>query len=281
MKYLEAGDHADIFVPHAYPEHVADLGEVRLNYAVSGVPGQPALLLIPAQTESWWGYEQAIGLLAGHWSAAPSAIWTSPGPPARRSRARASGGWWASPPWPRVPGEAGLLSAALAMDELIESTGVDYRALALPFFMENLLRQAQTIRDQGTFLLANAADRPLATVATRDIAAVAGTLLLDDSWSGQASVPVAGLDDLTSVGMAQVMSDALGRTVRFQRVPVADYKAMMLQHGASKAMAQDMADMTEAQNHGIYDAEPRGSHSATPTSFHQWCQDTLKPAVQA
>ena len=66
MKYLEAGDHADIFVPHAYPEHVADLGEVRLNYAVAGEPGQPALLLIPAQTESWWGYERAIPLLAAH-----------------------------------------------------------------------------------------------------------------------------------------------------------------------------------------------------------------------
>ena len=66
MKYLEAGDHADIFVPHAYEEHIADLGEVRLNYAVAGEPGLPALLLIPAQTESWWGYERAIPLLAGH-----------------------------------------------------------------------------------------------------------------------------------------------------------------------------------------------------------------------
>jgi uncharacterized protein YbjT (DUF2867 family) len=56
-------------------------------------------------------------------------------------------------------GHAGLLSAALAMDELIESTGAAYRALALPFFMENLLRQAGELREQGTFSMANAADR--------------------------------------------------------------------------------------------------------------------------
>ncbi len=56
-------------------------------------------------------------------------------------------------------GKAGLLSAALAMDKLIEGTGVSYRALALPFFMENLLRQAQTIKEQGTFSMANTAGR--------------------------------------------------------------------------------------------------------------------------
>ena len=42
------------------------------------------------------------------------------------------------------------------------------------------------------FFLANAADRPLATVATADVAAAAARLLLDGSWSGQESVPVAG-----------------------------------------------------------------------------------------
>jgi hypothetical protein len=39
-----------------------------------------------------------------------------------------------------------------------------------------------------------------------------------------------------------------------------------------------MPDITEAQNNGINDAEPRDAHSACPTSFRQWCQDTLKSA---
>jgi uncharacterized protein YbjT (DUF2867 family) len=177
-------------------------------------------------------------------------------------------------------GQAGLLSAALAMDKLIEGSGVAYRALALPFFMENLLRQAQAI-NEGTFSMANDAGRPLPTVATRDIAAAAAALLLDTSWSGQASVPVAGPDNLTPDGMAEVISGTLGRTVRYRQVPVADYQAMMRQRGASQALAQDMADMIEAQNDGIYDAEPRDPDSATATSFRQWCQDTLKPAFHS
>jgi pimeloyl-ACP methyl ester carboxylesterase len=61
---LEAADRADTFVSHAYPEQLVDLGEVRLNYATAGDPSLPPLLLIPGQTESWWGYEQALPLLA-------------------------------------------------------------------------------------------------------------------------------------------------------------------------------------------------------------------------
>lgn len=178
-------------------------------------------------------------------------------------------------------GKAGMLSAALAMDKLTEGAGVSYRALALPFFMENLLRQAQAIKEQGMFSMTNAAGRPLPAVATRDVAAAAAALLLDASWSGQASVPVAGPDNLTPDGMAEVISDTLGYTVRYRQVPAADRRAALLQRGASEAMAQDMADMVEAQDNGIYDAEPRDRDSAAPTSFRQWCQDTLKPAVQA
>ena len=57
------------YVPHAFPERRFDAGEVSLNYAVAGSPDKPALLLIPGQTESWWGYEQAMPLLAEHFQA--------------------------------------------------------------------------------------------------------------------------------------------------------------------------------------------------------------------
>jgi pimeloyl-ACP methyl ester carboxylesterase len=52
------------YVEHAYPEHTFDTGEVLLNHATTGSPDKPALLLVPGQSESWWGYEAAMGLLA-------------------------------------------------------------------------------------------------------------------------------------------------------------------------------------------------------------------------
>ena len=68
-KRLEASDRSDTFVPHEFEEHLVDLGEVRMNYVRAGSPNRPALLLIPGQTESWWGYEAALPLLAENFEA--------------------------------------------------------------------------------------------------------------------------------------------------------------------------------------------------------------------
>ena len=57
------------YVAHAYPEQTIDTGEAAINYAVAGTPDKPALLLIPGQTESWWGYEQAMELLKENFQA--------------------------------------------------------------------------------------------------------------------------------------------------------------------------------------------------------------------
>jgi pimeloyl-ACP methyl ester carboxylesterase len=54
------------YVAHQCSEQLVDLGEVEMNYATAGDPGAPALLLIPGQTESWWGYEAAMPRLSEH-----------------------------------------------------------------------------------------------------------------------------------------------------------------------------------------------------------------------
>lgn len=98
-----------------------------------------------------------------------------------------------------VAKDIGLVSAAYAMDDLIESTGVSYRALRMPAFMDDLLTfHLESILSQGAFFGSQSGDRKTPACATRDIASVAATLLLDDSWSGQGSAPVLGPEDLSS-----------------------------------------------------------------------------------
>jgi uncharacterized protein YbjT (DUF2867 family) len=181
-----------------------------------------------------------------------------------------------------VAKNAGQISASLAMDEAIMATGVHYRALCPPFLMENLLGQADSIRDAGVFFLAVAENCVLRTCATRDIAATAARLLLDDSWTGQDDVPLVGPDDLSAEGMARVVSEVLDRPVRLQRTGSADYKATALRFGASEAWAQGLADMTEAlKDQGFYGALAPSTPQSAPTGFRQWCEEVLKPAVLA
>jgi pimeloyl-ACP methyl ester carboxylesterase len=54
------------YVSHAHEEHLFDTGEVMLNYATAGSADRPALVLIPGQSESWWGYEPAMERLKEH-----------------------------------------------------------------------------------------------------------------------------------------------------------------------------------------------------------------------
>jgi uncharacterized protein YbjT (DUF2867 family) len=178
--------------------------------------------------------------------------------------------------WPK---NAGLVTASLAMDDLIASTGVSLRALTMPSFMDNILRQVESIRNQGVFFSPISGDRKLPTCATRDIAAVAAKFLLDHSWKGQASVPVLGPEDLSFNDMAKIMSEVLGKPVRFQQIPFEAFKARLTERGMSEAMAQATVDMFVAKNEGLDNAEPRTPQGTTPTSFRQWCEEVLKTAV--
>jgi uncharacterized protein YbjT (DUF2867 family) len=119
------------------------------------------------------------------------------------------------------------------------------------------------------------------TCATRDIAAVAARLLLDHSWSGVDSVAVLGPEDLSYNDIAQIMSEVLGRPVRYQQIAGSALKATLIGFGMSDAMAQGMVDMIVAYDQGLAIVEPRTPESASPTSFRQWCEEVLKPAVLA
>ncbi len=176
-------------------------------------------------------------------------------------------------------GRAGLVTASLAMDDLIAGTGVNFRALAMPSFMENLLRQVPAIKGQGAFYGPISADRKCPTCATRDIAAAAAELLVDRSWTGRGDVPVLGPEDLSCDDMARVMSDVLGRPVRYQQVPFDAFAAQLKGSGMSDAFVRGYVEMMRAKGEGMDNAEPRTPAASSPTTFAGWCETVLKPAV--
>ena len=173
---------------------------------------------------------------------------------------------------------AGPITACLAKDEEIEKTGVAYRALWCPGFMENMLMQLRSLKHQGTFFLPADPDFKTPLVATRDIAASGTRLLLDPSWTGQGGLAVLGPEDLSFNDAAAIMTDVLGQPIRFQPVSGDAYKAQFMQHGATEVFAQGLVDMMSAKGQGMDNAEPRTAENTTPTSFRQWCEEVLKPA---
>lgn len=178
-----------------------------------------------------------------------------------------------------VAGDAGVVTHGLAVDDQFAATGAAHRALVLPGFMDNLLRDVATIRDDGCFRAAQDRDLKTPHCATADVAEVAAGLLLDRTWTGQAQRAVLGPADQSMDELAAIVSDVLGRRVDYVQVTLDELRADLLARGASPAMADGMVAMMAAKNAGLDNAEPRTAQNTTPTSFRQWCEDVLKPAV--
>ena len=77
----------------------------------------------------------------------------------------------------------------------------------------------------------------------------------------------------------QIGRQVLGKEVRFQRTTLEAYKDRFVRLGISDAMAQGYTDMAWAKNEGLDNGVQRTLENSTPTSFRQWCEEVLKPAV--
>ncbi|MEY9934598.1 uncharacterized protein YbjT (DUF2867 family) [Catenulispora sp. GP43] len=174
---------------------------------------------------------------------------------------------------------AGLVTASLAMDDLIADSGVAYRALANPSFFENLLEGADSIREKGVFVDTVEADRKAPLVAVADIAAAAARLLLDRSWTGVGSVPVLGPRDLSANDLARIMTEQLGRPVRYERQSLEEMSTTLVGYGLNAEFVQGIVDMKRAKDEGLDAGIERTPQTSSPTTFEHWCAQTLKPAV--
>ena len=174
--------------------------------------------------------------------------------------------------------KAGLVTGAIRMVDSLNESGAAVRGLALPAFMENALQQLDAIKGGRMFGPVDP-DKKVPHTATRDAGAAAARLLRDRSWTDQEDVPVLGPEDLSYAELAAIVSDVLGREVRYQQVSFDALKAQLIGHGMSDAFAQGYVDMMRAKNEGMDNVTARTSANTGPTTFRQWAEEELKPAV--
>ncbi|WP_299870203.1 NAD(P)H-binding protein [uncultured Roseobacter sp.] len=175
------------------------------------------------------------------------------------------------------PGPAGLVTASLAMDDLIGRTGVAYRALCCASLMDNLMRQLDAIRG-GALYVPAPADRAMPLVAKADVAAEASRLLFSD-WNGVAEVPMPGPEDLSHNEMAAILTEVLRQPIAFHEIPVPAFAEMLRGMGASEGMVHDYAAMMAAKATGLDEMVPSASRKASPTTFRSWAEAELRPAL--
>lgn len=178
-------------------------------------------------------------------------------------------------PWQERAGNA---TGSIHMVDLLHTTNAAVRGLALPAFMDNALRQADAIR-QGKMLGPIAPDKKLPHTASRDTGAAAARLLIDRSWSGQEDVPVLGPEELSYADLAAIVSAVISRDVRYEHQTYEAYKEAAMARGLTDAFAQGYVDMLRAKEEGMDNVASRATAIIGPTSFRQWVEEELQPAL--
>lgn len=122
-----------------------------------------------------------------------------------------------------------------AAEVLVEETGIAYTHVRPTAFMQNLLGDAGTIREQGAIY--SPVSEPVSFVDARDVAAVAAEALTGDGHEEEA-YPVTGPRAVTYAEMATVLSDVLGREVEHVRVSMDDAREGMLEAGMPEPLVE-------------------------------------------
>ena len=173
---------------------------------------------------------------------------------------------------------AGNATGSIHMVDLLRTTGAAVRGMALPAFMDNALRMVGAIRE-GRMPGPIAPDKKLPHTAARDSGAAAAGLLIDRGWSGQADVPVLGPEELSYADVAAIVSEVTGREVRYEHQTYAAYKEAGMARGLTDAFAQGFVDMLRAKEEGMDNVASRATAIIGVTSFRQWVQEELQPAL--
>ena len=127
--------------------------------------------------------------------------------------------------------EPNLLSKLGEMERALGALGLPVTFLRAAWFMENLAWDVAPARDTG--LMASylqPLDRPVAMVATTDVAEAAAGLLRGD-WTGHRVVDLEGPSRVAPNDLAQALAAALNRPVRAEAVPRESWEARFRRDG--------------------------------------------------
>jgi len=160
-------------------------------------------------------------------------------------------------------------------EERIEASGVAFTFLRPNGFMQNVVTyNAVTINSQNAFYAAQASGA-VSHIDVRDVGAVAVKVLADDRHERQAYA-LTGPEALTNDQLAEKLSRATGRTLRYIDLPPAELKKALLGAGMPEWSADALLDLQRLYREGkasLVDPAVERILGRRATTFDQFARD--------
>ncbi len=160
-------------------------------------------------------------------------------------------------------------------EDYIQSSGVPYTFLRPNGFMQNFVNyNAATINTQNAFY-GCVGEGKVSHVDIRDIGAVAVKTLTETGHEGKAYT-LTGPAAFTNAEIAQILSDDLGREIRYIDLPREQFKQALLGAGLQEWDADALIDLQRLYHEGGASAVTSDVErllGRKPTSFEQFSRD--------
>jgi uncharacterized protein YbjT (DUF2867 family) len=164
------------------------------------------------------------------------------------------------------------------IEEYLERSGLAWTHLRPTGFMQEYLREAPSIINDGAFYLA-LGDVRLNPIDLVDVAKVAFLLLRDGGHEG-ARIAITGPETLTMAEIADRISRAIGKTVRYVAVSPAARRQALIAHGIPAEFADALdKQVKERLKGGIESQVDLSTHqlfNVKPTTFLEFAQRNAK-----
>lgn len=174
---------------------------------------------------------------------------------------------------------AGEIDGLARTEQLLDEVAANVVHLRGGYFFTNLLMDLDGLR-AGVLATTWPLDLPLAWVDPRDIGDVAAARLLSD-WSGRHVQAVHGPEDLTFAQVAEILSAAIGRPVRAERISDDAVRDGLRTAGLGEAHIEGIVGMAAGLREGFVAEDARTVLTTTPTPLAAWAHAQLRPVLDA
>jgi uncharacterized protein YbjT (DUF2867 family) len=172
----------------------------------------------------------------------------------------------------------GEIDGLARIEERLDATGASVLHLRCGYFFSNLAMDLDSLR-RGVVSVILPVDAPLPWVAPRDIAEVAALWLLSPDWTGRHVRAVHGPEDLSWAEVATIVTEAVGRPVRAERIADEELATRLSGAGLGPQQVESIMGMSTGLRDGYVPDPARTVLSTTPTTLRAWVYDVLRPLL--
>ena len=159
----------------------------------------------------------------------------------------------------------------MLVEEMIFASGVQFTIVQPTAYIQNLLPQMKTIKQDGILRLPYPATSPISLVDLNDVARAVAKILATDHFIG-ATLELVGTEPLMQTAVASILGETFGRSVAFHEIPLDEWAAAN-SHLPDYVRETLMAMFRYYAQHGLVGnlAVLKMVLEREPTSFREWC----------